>query len=207
MFVRMWMTKNPIWVNSDLSLSIAYPRFAEHGIHRLPVVDEGRVVGILTSTDVQKLLTANQDGICLAALCNYKVRDVMTGQPQTVTSDDAIETAALLMRENRISCLPVVDAGRLVGILTEADIFEAFISIMGSREEGRRIAVELGHGSAGFQDLLDLADQNGVDLLSIATLHSYTKTHALAVVRVQGVETDAFAQDLQSGGHRVIETK
>ena len=203
----MWMTKDPVAVASSLSLSEAYALFEEHSVHRLPVVDDGRLVGILTLTDVQKLLFASQDGICAATLGSYLVRDVMSTHPHSVVSEDAIESAALIMRRNRISCLPVVEDGRLVGIITEADIFEALIAIMGSREAGSRFAVELEHGSTGFQDILDLADQNEVDLLGIATLRSFSQTHSLAVVRVKGVDTAAFADDLRKGGYRVTESK
>ena len=195
-------------VDQEELLPAAYALLRSRKIRRLPVVAEGRLVGIATLTDMQKLLFEGGDDNATPCLSNYVVRDVMTANPVTVAPGDAIENAALLMQQNGISTLPVIEKGALVGIITETDIFRAFNTIMGLNQQGTRIVLEVEHGSSGIhsiQAILDAIEMHEVELLSIMTLTSHSKTHSLLTIRVKGFGLDDFSDEIRDSGHRVLE--
>lgn len=192
-------------VGPEESLTDAYALLKERKIRRLPVIAEGRLVGMATLTDMQKLLFEGGDEDATPCLSNYAIQDVMTENPIAVSPGDAIESAALLMQRHRISSLPILDGDELVGIITETDIFRAFCTIMGLHQQGTRIVLEVEHGSSGIQTILDTIEIHEVELLSVVTLTSYSKTHSLVTIRVRGVELNDLSEAIRESGHRVLE--
>lgn len=129
MLVRQWMSSPPVVALDRLSAPGALWRMEERKVRRLPVVDErGRLVGIVTRSDLETKLGPYP--ISWRRL-KLRVTDVMTPSPFTVSPDDPLERAAQTMLTQRVSGLPVVEAGRAVGILTESDLFRAFCELLG----------------------------------------------------------------------------
>jgi acetoin utilization protein AcuB len=130
--VKDWMTPDPITVSSQVPLPKAYWLMIENNIRRLPVVDKGDLVGIVTREDlrrVEPVSTVGLDMICVSdMLSKLPVRQVMVANPMTVESSDTLLHAANIMLDQKISALPVVHGGELVGIITESDIFRALIA-------------------------------------------------------------------------------
>lgn len=199
------MTDEPVSVGPEETLPNAHALLRAKGIRRLPVIADERLVGIVTLTDLQKLLFEGGDQDATPCLSNYAVRDVMTASPLTVGPGDAIESAALLMRRNKISSLPVVEGGKLVGIITETDVFEAFVTIMGLHDDGTRIVMEIERGGSGIQSVLDAIEIHGLDLLSVVTMSAHSKTHSLVTLRVKGIGLGDFSDEIRGSGHRVLE--
>jgi CBS domain-containing protein len=130
--VREWMTSPVLTVSRYSSISSAYQVMKENGIRRLPVVENDKLIGIITLGDVREASPSSATTLSIWEL-NYlwaqlTVEKVMMSEVITVKPDDLILDAAELMLENKISGLPVVDSrGRLVGILTESDIFRMLV--------------------------------------------------------------------------------
>jgi acetoin utilization protein AcuB len=147
MLVREWMTKDPQTVTPKAPVMEAMQRLREGGFRRLPVVKDGRLVGIVTDRDLKEATPSKSTTLSVYEL-NYllsklTVRDVMQRAVITVGTEDPIERAALLMEEHRISGLPVVEGGTVVGILTITDVLRAFVGFLGMREGGVRVTVDL----------------------------------------------------------------
>ena len=125
--VRNWMTPNPVTVSPDASVSEAYELMRKHHVRRLPVVDGTWLVGIVTLKDLWSALAsldADADVLSRAFhMDGVTVLEIMTHHVVTVSPDTTITTACELMLRHEISALPVLVEGRLVGILTESDIF------------------------------------------------------------------------------------
>lgn len=126
-FVREWMTANPVVVSSRTSLPEAHKLMTERKIRRLLVVDEGRLVGIITRGDVRGAQPSGATTLSIYEL-NYLLArltlgEIMTKNPVSVTPDTPIREAARLMLEKKIAGLPVLEGDRVVGIITESDIF------------------------------------------------------------------------------------
>jgi CBS domain-containing protein len=131
--VKDWMTAEVITVHPDTSLAEAHKLMTQEEIRRLPVVDlKGHLVGIVTLGDVRAAEPSPATSLSVwelnYLLANLTVDKIMTRELVTVSPDFTIGEAALLMLENRVSGLPVVDdGGKVVGIITESDIFSMIV--------------------------------------------------------------------------------
>lgn len=137
--VRDWMSKNVITVSPETTLPEAHRLMTEHKIRRLPVVKDGKVIGIVTRGDIRGAEASEATSLSIWEL-NYllsrlRVEEIMTPHPITISPDATIGEAARLMLEHKISGLPVVDeGGTLVGIITESDIFRLVVRGWQSQE-------------------------------------------------------------------------
>ncbi|MCI9468214.1 MAG: CBS domain-containing protein [Oscillospiraceae bacterium] len=143
MFVKARMTPNPVTVTPDVSVSEAFSIMKERQFRRIPVVQGGKLIGIVTEKELQQVSPSKATSLSVFEL-NYllektTIKDAMSKDPITVQDDDLIEKAALLMRTNKVGALPVMHGDKLVGIITESDIFDAFIDTMGFRNPGVRL--------------------------------------------------------------------
>ncbi len=125
--VRDWMTRDPITVSLKTSLPEAHKLMKECHIRRLPVVDHDRLVGIVTLGDIREASPSDATSLSIFELhyllAKLTIAEMMTRDPITVAPDATIRDAAKLMLEHKIGGLPVVENGKLVGIITESDIF------------------------------------------------------------------------------------
>jgi CBS domain-containing protein len=139
------MTENPHVVAPETSLVDAYYLMFEKEVRRLPVVQGQTLVGIITLSDIQRnipLVLPDVDMTTRLEMSARTVGDVMTSDPLTVAPDDTIQEAAERMLENQVSGLPVVENDRVVGILTESDIFKLVVNWWA--EEERMAAPQYG---------------------------------------------------------------
>jgi acetoin utilization protein AcuB len=130
--VKDWMTRNPISTNRDTSLPEASRLMTDNGIRHLPVVEHGKLVGIVTWGDIREASASDATSLTVFELAyllkKLPVGKIMTPRPITVTPTTAISRAAQLMLEHKIGGLPVVEDEKLVGILTESDIFQMLVT-------------------------------------------------------------------------------
>jgi acetoin utilization protein AcuB len=122
-----WMTRSPVTITEDTSLTAASRLMKDNDIRRLPVVEHGKVVGIVTWGDIREASASDATSLTVFEL-GYLLRKLqvdrfMTRHPITVTPSTPISRAAQLMMEHKIGGLPVVENGKLISILTESDIF------------------------------------------------------------------------------------
>jgi 3-hydroxybutyryl-CoA dehydratase len=131
------MTPDPITVAPDAPLADAQELMARHGIRHLPVVDDGRLVGVVTESDLRRASLPGAGGPERDAMLRLvRAADVMSADPVTVGPDRSIGDAARLLVTHKVGSVPVVDRGRLVGILTTTDALEALVELVGSGEGG-----------------------------------------------------------------------
>ena len=132
MLVKDKMTSELFVVSPDTLAPTALKLMKDGRFRRLPVVQDEKVVGIVTDRELRD--APSPDAV---------VAEVMHKHPVTIQEDDLIETAALVMRNNKVGALPVMRGKTLVGIITESDIFDTFIDMMGMRGPGRRLPLLL----------------------------------------------------------------
>lgn len=128
MRVKHWMTPRVISASPGEGVRRAWKLLHEHGIRHLPVVEEGRLVGIVTDRDIRQALPSRATEL-LGFLDRVTLREIMMKHIVTVSPHLSIPEAARLLVEGRIGALPVVDGDRLVGILTETDALKAYLSL------------------------------------------------------------------------------
>lgn len=207
MFVRWRMTPNPIVIDPETSILDALHIMKEKKIRRLPVVAHEKLVGIVTERDLKEVQSLKTTSLSVFEL-NYllaktPVKEVMTKNPITVTPDTTIEEAAVIMRDNEISGLPVVEDGKIVGIVTETDIFDMLVKLLGFRR-GVRITLSLENRVGAIADLTTIFKDLGINIISIVVFDEENKKEGNVVVRVEAEETEKIVSALESNGIKVI---
>lgn len=133
--VRDWMTPDPVTVSAGRFLPEAYLRMKSHNIRRLPVMEDGELVGVVTLSDIRAAapLGSLTFGMGNSMFNHTRVRQVMTAPIVTIGPDAPMTEAATRMMEGKFGGLPVLDGDRLVGILTESDVFRMMLEMSGER--------------------------------------------------------------------------
>jgi len=205
MFVSTWMTRDPVTATPDMSVADAYQLMLDKSIRRLPVTEGEALVGIFTISDLQKLLFPEPHRkLARQVSSDHVVRQVMANSPLTVTPEMPVETAALMMEEHRIAGLPVVQNEKLVGIISERDIFRAMLRMMGTPRDGVRITFELKAETERFGDILEVCAKRQVTIQSVATLCGHRQHANMLMIRVKGLEVDELLGDLREGRHKIL---
>lgn len=206
MLVKDRMTPNPVTTTPETGILEALQLMRKHNVRRLPVLDKGKLVGIVTESELLRVSPSPATSLSVFEM-NYllskmKVKEVMTPDPVTVTPDTLIEEAAVLMRENVVSGLPVVDKGQLVGIITETNIFDAFIDSMGLRRHGTRIAVEMEDRTGVLAGITSIIKKHDVSIISVATFHP-GEHRGHIVLRLDTTDIEPILADLKKAGYTI----
>ena len=200
MRVRDKMTLNPITVEPSTPVAEALRLMEGRKIRRLPVLQDGQLVGIVTLLDLMRVSASPATTLSIYELRylldKLTVQEAMTRRVITVAPDAPIEQAALLMREHKIGGLPVVEDGRLVGIITETDIFDAFVDLLGMRKPGVRVEVDCADRPGVLARIASTIASHGLNIHSVVTTPAPTG-QAHLVFRVQGDDVAALAAELE----------
>lgn len=178
MFVRNWMSAPAISLPPEATASAALAFLEKRRIRRVPVVQDGRLVGIVTKSDL--LGAGSRPHVSTVTT----IANVMTRKPLTVQESDTLETAAQLMLSNKISGVPVLDGDLLVGIVTESDLFLALCGMLGIGEKGARVLMTV----RDDRDLLENIQGrlSGLAVRSLVTVHDLKRNAWDVVMRVRG---------------------
>lgn len=200
MYVKSKMTPNPVTVTPDVSISEAFGIMKERQFRRLPVVQGGQLIGIVTEKELQQVSPSKATSLSVFEL-NYllektTIKDAMSKDPITVQDDDLIEKAALLMRSNKVGALPVLHGDKLVGIITESDIFDAFIDTMGFRNPGVRLDLQLKDAGGDIAAVTQVVSQAG-GKISHLTMYGDGEL----VVRISEERSEAVIKALTDAGY------
>jgi acetoin utilization protein AcuB len=177
MLVERWMTRTLFTVDEEASLAAAIRLLKDHRIRRLPVLRQGRLVGIVSDRDLKEASPSKATSLDIWELHflleKLKIKEVMTPNPITVAPEATIEKVALIMLEKRIGGLPVVEAsgGALVGIITEDDVFRALVEVTGVRLQKTRIALLIADQAGTIREVADVCREKGAKILSILTTY------------------------------------
>jgi len=146
MLVKDWMSEPVITLEENTPIIKAIQVLKEHKIRRIPVTRDGKLVGIVSDRDIKEAVPSKGNLMELHEqyylLSELKLKDIMTKDPITVSPDNTIEYAAVLILENKISGLPIVDKeGHVVGIITQTDIFKLFVKMIGVYRSPEQLAL------------------------------------------------------------------
>lgn len=208
MFVRLWMTTELITIGPEQSVVDAHKSMLENRIRRILVVDTaGALVGIVSQRDVLNLLPSALDGSSAGTSSlagSTKVGDIMTCAPMCVNPLTPLETVAQLMRQHKIGGMPVVDDNEaLVGIITESDIFSAFMEVLGAGADGARIEMSISKDAQAFYKVMDIFKRYDIFVQAITVHHDFGENKRLLTIRVRGEDLDAMIDALRRSGSQI----
>ena len=217
MIVRNWMQANPMTIASDTLVSEAKRLISENNLHALPVVDGGQLRGLVTRANLLRmghfvLRTQNPDEFNFF-VTRLKVRDIMVRNPATVQASDTMEHCLLRGQELGVAQFPVMDEGRVVGVISANEIFQLAAHCFGAWEQrsGVTIApVRLGPGVLGR--IADTAERAGAVLQALYPIGRHDANpdggypEKKVIVRFHAQDVRAVVSALEEAGFPVIES-
>ena len=199
MLVMNWMSKTVVTVDIDDSMQDAIKLLKEHDINMLPVMEKDKLVGIITDRDVKRSSASDATTLeiheLLFLISKIKVRDIMTRDPITVPSGYTIEETAGVLLENNISGVPVVDKKKVVGTITQTDIFRALISLTGVGKRGIQFAFKVEDRPGSIKELTDVIRKYGGRMVSIlSSYENVSEGYRKVYIRDYGIERKKLKQ-------------
>ena len=195
MLIRDWMSKTPITAKPATSIMKAAKLMKENGFKRLPVVDDdGRLVGIVSDRDIKEASPSKATTLDMHELyyllSEIKVADIMTKEVFAVTADDTVEKAAIIMLRQNVGGLPVLDdARKVIGVITDSDIFKVLVYITGVASGGLQFGFELADEPGSLKVVLDDLKALDTRILSVLTNYDDAKPGKRHVyIRIQPVD-------------------
>ncbi len=212
MLVGERMTKRPITVDPETPFEDALHLMRREKIRRLPVVDKkGKLVGIVTEKDLLYASPSPATSLSIYELhyllSKLKVQEVMTKEVITVTEYTPLEEAARIMADNKIGALPVMRGDKLVGIITETDLFKIFLEMLGAREKGVRLAMLVPEQKGVLAQITGEIAQMGGNIISLGTFLGEDPTNRLVTIKVADVSKEALTSTMEALGMEVVDVR
>lgn len=211
MLVRKKMKKDLVTVTKDERMTVAKKIMKEKNIRHLPVVDGKKLIGLLTNMDVRKAEASPATSLEIRELHylldKLTVGEIMTRNVITIPPDVSIEEAAILLHDNKIGCLPVVEDGNLVGIISENDIMEILIDVMGMKEKGSRLEVQVDDKPGALADITRIIKESNVNITSVVTDVADDPGKRVVVFKLKTFYFEPIKKALEAGGFPVLYAK
>ena len=197
MKVGEWMERELVTIDRKTTIQGAISLMKKHSIRHLPVIEEGRLVGLVTEGDMRQVFVAS-------LIEELSIDDVVIKDPITVKVDTEIDDAARVIYYNKIGGLPVVDEGQgLLGIITVADIMAAFIELMGVLKSSSRIDIVLGQDPEAFEEVSRIISSNGGKIISVGMLPQSDRKKNIYFFRLEKHRIGKIVDALGEAGYRV----
>lgn len=200
MFVGERMSRPVITVTPDEPITDVLAMFKKERIRRAPVIKEGKLVGIVSERDLLNASPSSATSLSVWEL-NYliskvKVKNVMTKKVITVDKDTPIEEAARIMADQKIGGLPVTSAGKVVGIITETDLFKIFLELMGARQKALRVTATIPDQPGELAKVTKAISDSGGDFIAFGMFAGPDANSRVITFKVQGMKKEKVKEVL-----------
>lgn len=200
MFVGERMSRPVISISPDEPINEVLAMFKEEHIRRAPVMKGGKLVGIVSERD---LLNASPSSVTTLSVweMNYliskvTVKNVMTKKVTTVDKDTPIEEAARIMADQKIGGMPVVSAGKVVGMITETDLFKIFLELMGARQKGIRVTATVAEKPGELAKITKAISSHGGDFIAFGMFSGPDANSRVITFKVLGMKKEQIREVL-----------
>ena len=212
MLVGDRMTPRPITATEDTSVDKALQTMREEKIRRLPILDKhSRLVGIVSELDLMKASPSPATTLSMweipYLLSQIKMRDIMTREVITVTEDTPLEEAARIMADRKIGGLPVMRDDKLVGIITETDLFKIFVEMLGARDGGIRLSMLVPAEKGILAKIAGaIAGMDG-NIIALGTMMGEDPTNRELMIKVAEVPMEQLVSAMEDLGLKVLDVR
>jgi acetoin utilization protein AcuB len=200
--VRDSMTRDVFTLGPEASAAEAWALCNDHNIRHVPVVEEDRLVGLVSDRDLRDVRGGGGDRESDTPRW-VRLGDMMTRNIVTIHPLDTIEHAAREIYDRKIGCLPVVDEGELVGIITSADMMRTLIELVGAHGRGSWVEVEVPNEPGMLADVTDVVRDRKVNIAGIFLGPADRETNRVVVLRLETGNPAGTVRALEDGGYRV----
>lgn len=197
MAVKDFMTRKVVYVSPDTTVAHTADMMREQGLRRLPVIENDRLVGVVTERTMAEASPSKVTSLSIYEM-NYllnktKIRDIMARDVVTVSPYASLEDAVYAMMKNQVGILPVVEVGQVFGVITEKDMFKAFLEVSGYGEEGIRVIIT---ADDTVGTLAKIVDTISADNLNIKRTVVATRRSGKVAIEIQ-IDGKADVTDLR----------
>ena len=212
MLVKERMSYPVITVHPDMPIMDALDLMKKEHIRRFPVIGKrGRLVGIVSKEDILHAAPSDASSLNVWEV-NYLIskiiiKMVMTPNVITIEEDTPLEEAARIMADNKFGGLPVLRKGKVVGIITETDLFKIFLEILGAREQGIRLAALVPNVSGELAQLTKAVFEIGGNVLSLGTFLGESSENREVVMKIQGASAEAITEAIHPFVDRIVDIR
>lgn len=207
MLVRSRMTPDVITVTPDTTLAEALSLARTHRIRHLPVMNAGRLAGLVTDRDLRQAMPpvwADRQEELQTALRTRRVGELMTTTIITASPDLPVEEAGKLLYQNRIGCLPVMEDEKLVGILTETDLLRAFVELFGTNQPSSRVEVRMSNKPGELARVVRVIGiEQRVNITGLVLPPTHAGDMSLAIMHLQTLNPGPVIESLRKLGYEV----
>jgi len=212
MFVKEVMTLDPVTVTPKTTLPEIVDLMREKQIRRVPVLDKGKLVGIISDNDVDSVMPSPATTLSRwemnTLLDKLTAREFMTSPVFVIDPDCPLEAAARVLLDKKFGALPVLQEGELAGIVTESDIFSAFVAMLsGGDVPGLRFVLEVEEGRGVLAQLGSIVNDNGGNIVAIATMPADAEAHRRILVKEEGADPEKVKTALEKVDIEVIDIR
>lgn len=206
MDVNSYMSKNLVTIEAGTKILDALDLMKKHNIHRLPVVEGDRMIGLVTEGIISRNTPSTMTSLDIREvtylLNRTSANDIMEKNVITINKKALLEEAAVNMRKNAIGVLPVVEGdNKLVGIITEKDIMDAFVDVLGFYTPGVRLVINVPEDRKGvLEEITDFFAEAEISIQQIAV---YRKDHIQIVIQVDSDDVTGIQKNLEAQGYNV----
>ncbi|MDD4011610.1 MAG: CBS domain-containing protein [Sphaerochaetaceae bacterium] len=191
MIIERRMTRNPVTATPDMTIEEASNLMKREKVHRLPVLDKDKkLIGVVSEKDILRAWPSPASTLSTYEV-NYlinkiTVKKLMYKDPVTISKDTTVEEAARLMVDQDLSCLPVLDDGKLVGIVSKSDMFKILLELFGARHYGVRMTFLVEDKPGAIAEISKAFSERGIDIISFGSFMGTDATNAICTIKVQG---------------------
>ncbi len=203
LLARDWMTRRIVTLSPEASVAEALTLCRERRIRHIPILEEGRLVGIVSDRDLRDASPALGDAERASALQEIRVGDVMTREVSTADPRDSIENVAQEMYELKIGSLPVVAEEELLGIVTSSDVMRALVTLAGLPEPGCRIEVRAPNRGGILAEVAGKIQDLEVDIFSVLSDPDWRSGNRTMVFQLVTTDPSSVMHSLETAGYEV----
>ena len=208
MRIRDFMSTNVVAVDEKTSIHDARKIMEAHKIRRLPVMKKDKLVGLVTKHMLLEASPSPATSLSIHELhyllAKMTVKDIMVKNPYTISPDMPAEEALQLGQEMGYGAFPVMEDGRLVGMVTESDIVRLMTRVLGVREKAERIDIKASRDFGNMKRIMEILDRHRAVLLSMMTLSpEHEDEDWLVVLRLKSEDAEPIVKELKSSGFNV----
>ena len=212
MIIARRMTRNPVTATPDMSIGEASDLMKREKVHRLPALDKDKnLVGVITEKDILHASPSPASSLSIHEmaylLSKLTVKKLMTKDPVTISEDTTVEEAARLMSDQDLSCLPVVNGTKLVGIVTKSDMFRILLELFGARHYGVRLSFLVEDKPGTIAQISAALAAKGLDIISFGTFAGTDPTNAICTIKVQGCSIDELVSIIKPFVSEILDVR
>ncbi|HMN60799.1 MAG TPA: CBS domain-containing protein [Anaerolinea sp.] len=212
MLVGERMTHPVLTITPDVPVQDALVRMRKDKVRRYPVTDKrGKLVGIVTDSDLLNASPSEATTLSVweinSLLAKITVERVMARQVITVTEDATIEEAARIMADKKVGGLPVINNDRLVGIITETDLFNVFLEMLGARTTGVRVTVEVPDSPGKLHELTGAIKNLGGNINGLGAIQGESSETRQVTLKVVGVSLEDLRKAIQPLVEKIVDIR